>query len=1075
MKRIIKSYVLAVIAVAALFSCQEKLTEKSPESGKTHRVSFVTDIDDVTKTTMEIEEGVARFSWAEADKNNIRVFENDVKCIVAPGDVTIGEDGKLSFSAEFETTKVPSYSYRAVIAAAFAESSEDPMVKASQNISGSSYCSDADILVARPILNQTTTQEGAFSLKYTRPVAISKMTLKNLENGEVFKSLKVSSDKPIVKTLTLNKSTEDPFTWSETGTNAITITPEEGLETPIAADASGNLVISFITAPVEDATFTVFLTTNKHVYKKTFAKTINLAANSVNSYKVDLSTAEKIKLGWVETTQSKLKDGDVFVYVSTKSSNSYAISNDNGASNPTVVSVTISGSMISSTVSDNCKWIFSSETGGFSFCKYDDKSKKLYSAGKTSVKVGSGENYIFTLDGSLLKNIGTNRYLGVYNNTDWRCYANASDFDGQSFAFYVFNDGKKAQTLAFSETQIEGNLVDGVIEPILTKEVFKPVVFTSSEESVATVDQEGHLTLVGEGTTTISASVSGDEEYRSASASYTLKLIKKPLVEPEITLTTNEVNDNITVSWKGDEASASYTVSYVGPEEITDAVELEANVKEYTFSDLGYGKYTVTVKSNAAAGYAEASASDEITLVNTTPQFGELKDILIKGYEEKSSSFNIEYFNMAKSDISVAIYSDEACTISDVDWLSANISDTEDKIEYEVQENNTNTTKEAWIKITGKTPAVSKVKVTHYGIEQLTISEFINKTVDSEIWYELTGVINNLTNADYGNFDLTDNTSTVYVYGLTKTKSEKNDKSFSELDLIAGDKVTIVTHRAEHSGTAQAGGTPPAFHKASEHAPRITASDISKIDGDGIANAKAGVSLKYFDGWTKTITCDGTVVTTASWSESDKDVLYTVGENTTSDSRNGSITITLSKSGWTDVVKTIKVTQNKKGAVINPIVLDLTTKTIGHSNYSDSWTYGDWTITNGSNNNKGWGYVKMGGKKTTISTANPCSIGYKNEVTNQISEISVHLPAGSLSNSGMSVNSWGVYIYSDSKMTTQIDYVSGGTITKSDSTFSFKPSTGKTWKNCYVKVSWDLANTSDTNGIVCVDNISIIF
>ena len=158
--------------------------------------------------------------------------------------------------------------------------------------------------------------------------------------------------------------------------------------------------------------------------------------------------------------------------------------------------------------------------------------------------------------------------------------------------------------------------------------------------------------------------------------------------------------------------------------------------------------------------------------------------------------------------------------------------------------------------------------------------------------------------------------------------------------------------------------------------------------------------------------------------------------------------------------------------------LDMTTKAYGNSAYNSNLDYTSnnhtWNIVYGANNNKSWAYFKMGGKSETISSFNPCYIYNKTAITEQVDKVTVHLPAGSLSKSGMSVNSWGLYVYSNSEMTTQIDYVAGGTITGSAASFDFTPSTGVTWvANCYYKVSWDLANTTTTNGIVCVDKITL--
>ncbi len=82
----------------------------------------------------------------------------------------------------------------------------------------------------------------------------------------------------------------------------------------------------------------------------------------------------------------------------------------------------------------------------------------------------------------------------------------------------------------------------------------------------------------------------------------------------------------------------------------------------------------------------------------------------------------------------------------------------------------------------------------------VTVAEFIEKPVDSKVWYELTGVITGTINADYGNFDLIDETGTVYVYGLTATPQSGNDKSYASLGLEAGDKIKIHGTRGDYNG-----------------------------------------------------------------------------------------------------------------------------------------------------------------------------------------------------------------------------------------------------------------------------------
>ena len=109
----------------------------------------------------------------------------------------------------------------------------------------------------------------------------------------------------------------------------------------------------------------------------------------------------------------------------------------------------------------------------------------------------------------------------------------------------------------------------------------------------------------------------------------------------------------------------------------------------------------------------------------------------------------------------------------------------------------------------GESSAVASATYTILTATVSTIADFLAAEESADVYYELTGTISNITNTTYGNFDLTDATGTVYVYGLTATFQTNNDKSFASLNLAEGDLITIRGTRASFEGDAQVNG--PAY------------------------------------------------------------------------------------------------------------------------------------------------------------------------------------------------------------------------------------------------------------------------
>lgn len=84
----------------------------------------------------------------------------------------------------------------------------------------------------------------------------------------------------------------------------------------------------------------------------------------------------------------------------------------------------------------------------------------------------------------------------------------------------------------------------------------------------------------------------------------------------------------------------------------------------------------------------------------------------------------------------------------------------------------------------------------------LTVAEFLKKSADESIYYTLKGTITSVANTTYGNFDLTDDTGTVYIYGLMSEDGATN-KYWATSGAKLGDDIVISVPRADYNGTPQ--------------------------------------------------------------------------------------------------------------------------------------------------------------------------------------------------------------------------------------------------------------------------------
>lgn len=141
---------------------------------------------------------------------------------------------------------------------------------------------------------------------------------------------------------------------------------------------------------------------------------------------------------FVKTNITDLVAGDLIVIAN---NNSKAMSNDKGTgAAPSAVAVTITSNTITDPA-DKLIWTFGKKDNNYTFLAGTSGSNYLYCTdANNGLRVGTNTNNTFTIDSGYLKNVATSRYVGVYNNSDWRCYTGSGgNIANQTFGFYKLN------------------------------------------------------------------------------------------------------------------------------------------------------------------------------------------------------------------------------------------------------------------------------------------------------------------------------------------------------------------------------------------------------------------------------------------------------------------------------------------------------------------------------------------------------------------------------------------------------------------------------------------------------------
>lgn len=238
---------------------------------------------------------------------------------------------------------------------------------------------------------------------------------------------------------------------------------------------------------------------------------------------------------------------------------------------------------------------------------------------KGTISYSSGDNNVATVSESSI-------ITGVKKGTtDITIKASANgDFAEQSETFAITveeQDLRNDPAFSWSSASYEPYFdTENKIFPTLNKAkgFNEAITYSSINENVATINANGEITILSAGETTITASFTGNENWKESTASYTLN-IKKHITELSFgTETTYNVNLGETFNSPKATAATKNNKEYDGT--ITygssDANIAEVNVETGDVEIKGAGTVTITATAAATEAWTEATASYTLTITD---------------------------------------------------------------------------------------------------------------------------------------------------------------------------------------------------------------------------------------------------------------------------------------------------------------------------------------------------------------------------------------------------------------------------------------------------------------------------
>ena len=251
-------------------------------------------------------------------------------------------------------------------------------------------------------------------------------------------------------------------------------------------------------------------------------------------------------------------------------------------------------------------------------------------------------------------------------------------------AFYTLRITKDSQSLDFEQTQVNKKFGDNSFTIEANHSIGNgDVLYASSKEEVASVNDVGTVTINGVGSTTITATATETDAFSSTTASYTLNVVPNAQVlrfdESSIDKKYGDSDFNIEVT----QVSGNGNISFSSNDESV------ATVDNYgTVTIRGVGTAIITATASSTSNYDESSASYSLN-VSKGDQIVELDNDLDEEITKKigDEKFSLNaHLNVGNGEITYTSSNENVATVDEDGFvtilspgetlLSVNVSET---------------------------------------------------------------------------------------------------------------------------------------------------------------------------------------------------------------------------------------------------------------------------------------------------------------------------------------------------------------------------------------------------------------